>query len=183
MNNFLFLFGSQLPEIRRLLNWTQDDVASKTGISRATIVGFEKDPSKLHKYFALAIFSFIVYEVTIRRQKLKSINFSSPNLREQLDKLGFAPKLVSAIFPSVIAGIIGMGGAAIGSAIANRSTFGFVPRFFSKTSDTSDVDAEKLKQYVESSIQYTEEKLIESLGLEKLDITYFVKLLEQSEDH
>lgn len=173
MNHFLLLFGAQLPEIRRLLNWTQDDVANKTGISRATIVGFEKDPTKLHKYFALAIFSLILYELTTRRQTLKSINFSSPNLRNELDKLGFAPKLVSAIFPSVIIGA---------AAIIDRSAFSFIPRFFGKTPDTSNVDVEKLKQYVESSMQYVESKLIESLGLTKLDITCFIKLMEDSEN-
>lgn len=172
MNTYLLNFATQIPRIRQLLNWTQDDLARRTGISRSTIVAIENDPGKLLRYMAMAIFVAVSAELHTRKQTLAEIDWSKGDFLSQLSTLGLNSRVVNSIFPSVV--------GLIGGAI-EATAFRFVPRIFSKSTPTQDIDAEKLKAYVETSILFIDRSILSIFGIELLDSAIFMKKIEEGE--
>lgn len=76
MNQYIYKLGTQLGDIRKLLNWSQEDLAKKTGVSRPTILNIEKDPAKMSKTIALALVTVVVYEIGERTRYLERANYA-----------------------------------------------------------------------------------------------------------
>ena len=63
MNQYLVILGTNIPEIRNVMNLTQEELANMMGVSRPTIVKLEQDPSKLSKALAYALFGSVTFEI------------------------------------------------------------------------------------------------------------------------
>lgn len=74
MNNYLQSLGSQITEIRQILEISQADLANMMGVSRPTIVKMEQDPSKLNLALAYALFGSVSYRIYKRIKETESID-------------------------------------------------------------------------------------------------------------
>lgn len=105
MNSMLTRMATNLPKTRQELGWTQADLAKRTGISRPVVVAVEKDPSKMTKTYALAIFMVVYMELTRRTDKLNALALSLtenprnlPSVLKEMSEYGLTfPRLKSAI--------------------------------------------------------------------------------------
>jgi DNA-binding XRE family transcriptional regulator len=86
MNGYLLMLGGNFPEIRKILNLTQEDLANKMGVSRPTIVKIEQDPSKLTKAISYAFFVCITYEINRRIREIGNIKPQDYANLENLDR-------------------------------------------------------------------------------------------------
>lgn len=122
MNTYLFHLGCQLVEIRRLLNWTQDDLAKRVGVSRPVIVNIENDPEKMTKNIALAMFVNIKGELQIRKSKLSTIDFEQAptEVKKQIEQMGITSTTVRIIAPFVGGLFGGVIGFAAGSWLLKK---------------------------------------------------------------
>lgn len=91
MNNYLQSLGSQITEIRQILEISQVDLANMMGVSRPTIVKLEQDPSKLNIALAYALFGSVAYDIYKRIQKTETLD---PNqYKETGQMLGYLEKI------------------------------------------------------------------------------------------
>ena len=74
MNNYLQSLGSQITEIRQILEVSQVDLANMMGVSRPTIVKLEQDPSKLNVALSYALFGSVSYRIHKRIKETEAIN-------------------------------------------------------------------------------------------------------------
>jgi DNA-binding XRE family transcriptional regulator len=98
MNGYLLMLGGNFPEIRKILNLTQEDLANKMGLSRPTIVKIEQDPSKLTKTISFAFFVSVTYEINKRIREIGNIKPQDYANLENLD--GFIARLGSSSYIS-----------------------------------------------------------------------------------
>jgi len=66
--------GENIKTVRMLLDWTQADLAKQTGLSRVTIVNIEREPWRMTRTSALAIFFVIFTEIMRRKQHLEKLS-------------------------------------------------------------------------------------------------------------
>lgn len=76
MNHYIYKLGTQVGEIRKLLNWSQGDLARKMGVSRPTVLNIEKDPTKMSKTVALALVTVVIYEIGERMRHIERTNYA-----------------------------------------------------------------------------------------------------------
>lgn len=92
MNNYLQSLGSQITEIRQILEISQVDLANMMGVSRPTIVKLEQDPSKLNIALAYALFGSVAYRTYKRIKETENIDPSkyqeSKNMLDFLETIG-----------------------------------------------------------------------------------------------
>ena len=74
MNNYLHSLGSQITEIRQILEISQVDLANMMGVSRPTVVKLEQDPSKLNIALAYALFGSVAYRTFKRIKETENID-------------------------------------------------------------------------------------------------------------
>ena len=198
MNTFLIHMATNLKELRELMNWKQEELAEAIEISRPSLIALERDPSRLNKTTALAIFNEVDAALADRRNKLKSVKF----------KLwGQSPKQQAAILSALAA--IGLTGRFLGTADGIFSTGavlsgvgafaagflgmkGILKLVSHLTTPKSkqgvpeegipnDVSPEELQEFSEKAFTLLETKVLACLGLEKMDLTEFRRKIKESE--
>jgi len=175
MNTYLMEVAAQLPRLRSLLNWTQDDLARRVGISRPTLIAMEKDPERLTRPVAIAIFAVVQAEIRERGQRVGQIDFrDAENAVAALTSIGLSAKVATAIFPAVLNAI-----GKVGKDAAERAAYGFIPRMFSKPG--TPVDAERLRTYVDASLRYISAEVEMIFGLPELDVVEFIRRMDAGE--
>jgi DNA-binding XRE family transcriptional regulator len=170
MNTYLIHLGCQLVEIRRILNWTQDDLAKRVGVSRPVVVNIEKDPGKMTKNVALALFVAIKGEIQIRKSKLSAINFelSPTEIKKQIGEIGITNKIAGTIAPL-------LGGLLIGGAA------GLVTGFLFKKVIDDKLELQGVKPVVEKIVDGIESKLKEVLALKTFSEEELLKEIDNGE--
>ena len=173
MNYYLIGLGAQISEIRGLLDWNQEQLAKRIGVSRSTIVKIEKNPNNIQKYIAYSLYLVVYKEIEDRKEKLNQINFESEDknslLEEINDKIGISAKVIGT--STIFSGI----GAALGSMAMG---------LFSKNKDNnSDINNKKIKEITTKSLTQIEKELSNYFGIKDLNNTKeFLKKIEEEEE-
>ena len=192
MNPFLFNMATQLRELRELMNWKQEDLASAIGISRPSVIAIERDPSRLDKTVALAIFSVVAAELGERRDKLKALSFNqwgqidkTEGLIAALATLGLTGRFFGKSAAKIASGMVlpGVGAFAAGyfGIKGAISLVSFLTKPKSKHSAPAEITPAELKDFSEKSFMLLEAKVKACLGIDKLDIREFRRKMEADE--
>jgi len=199
----LFIRASQTAEIRRLFNWTQDDLAKKLGVSRPTIVNMEKDPSKVTQPLVLALLLICLIELEERIKGLEEIDFdlwntkdSRGTLLKQLDPWGLSNKTISSFISSLttLSGAFSSGSlvpmdADLLTEDLNSTdlTWMEVILAYSKllsndaasAAETSDLNTYQIERLAKASLIQLEVKIANSLGVEKDNTDPFARVFHK----
>jgi len=163
MNNYLLRLGWKLVEIRGVLNWTQDELAKRIGVSRPVIVKIEKDASRMSKNIVLAMFVAIKGELQIRKRKILEFESSTEikEIKKQMDDLGITNSSLRTIVPF-------MGGILWGTAIGYATNL--IPILFPSLAQNN-VDHYQ-KNYTESSkeLESVLEEIIDRIDLKLKEV-------------
>lgn len=192
MNRYLYYLGTNTSKIRQVLNLTQEDLAKLMGVSRPTIVKLEKEPDKMTRTLALALFGIVAIEIKKRLRNIKEIN---PADYKDIDKIGLlTEELKATSFLSIVnLGITvtkGLGGLVpgISTIISEGLKHGWKSlkgKGIDIIKDSVHWDAEQAKKVIESVEQQLledEKTLLEYFKLEAFDIELFGEELEKGED-
>ena len=87
MNNYIFSIATNVTEVRKIFDITQDYLAEMMGVSRPTVVKIEKDPSKMTKALAFAYFCGVTIEINKRIDNVKNIKPSDYKSKKDLQNL------------------------------------------------------------------------------------------------
>ena len=192
MNPFLFHMATQLRDLRELMNWKQEDLASAIGCSRPTVIAIERDPSRLEKTAALAIFSVVAAELGERRDKLKSLSFNQwgqvdkmEGLIAALATLGltgrFFGKSAAKIATTMVLPGVGVFAAGYFGMKGALNLISYLTKPKSDQSAPAEISPEELKDFSEKSFSLLESKVKLCLGLDKMDLREFRRKLEAGE--
>jgi hypothetical protein len=176
--SLLLKLGECVQSVRELFSWNQDEFAVRLGVSRPTLANAEKDPTKLSKTVAMAMFLVTTAELKRRKEVVQNAgeqqkkNKVETDLLTQLKRWGTSVPIwlslgyvARAVAMPVAAGLI------VGSLVAKIKSI--------KTSgDIKNSDLDEVIQYQESFLKIVEEKLFEFYGT--LDATEFVIRLNKS---
>lgn len=182
MEDSLIKIGSQLVEIRRLFDWKQEDLAKKIGISRPTIIGIEKDPSKMTRTVALALTMMILIEIERREEKLNELQFelwddkkTRENLIKKISGTGLSASFNSSLLPGILTTVVGM---AVGGLLISK-----LPSIFSNkvnVAESDTINSKNLKRIMEESLKQLKERLTYSLRVDTLSVKSIMNLFEEA---
>jgi transcriptional regulator with XRE-family HTH domain len=192
MNNYLVFIGSNISEMRRILNLTQEDLSKMMGVSRPTIVKLEQDPDKMTKALAFALFGAIAIDIKKRLKDIKSIN---PNDYRDIDRIGL---LIEQLKTSSSLSISSMGTIAtfglgkmipgIGSLVSSGLKNGWKTvkdKTITNIKENVQWDIKKAELIIESverKLSEDEKKLLECFNLESFQIELFGEEMEKGEE-
>ena len=179
MNEILLTVGSQVGEVRRLFDWTHDELASKLGVSRPTIAKIEKC-AKMQKTLLLSLLIIVMTEVYTMKEQLKKIQFDKwdnekkrDTLLKDITSLGISSKTLSHIMPSLLSSEIASG--VVATAIKKLPTW----LLTTSSSEGEKVNSKEMKLIVEESLKQIELKLSRCFGLEDFTMESVVLVMEQ----
>lgn len=190
MNNYLLLLGSNVAEVRQILNLTQEDLAHKMGVSRPTIVKLEQDPSRLTKTLAFAFFVAVSYEMKTRIKNVKNLDPKDYKSPEKLKSFIDAIKVTSLLPIGTLAtaATISLGGLipGIGAIIAGAGATAGILKSLKKKSSEAELkwDEEKAKKIIEEvQIKLIEDRkrVVRCFQLNALEIEQFVERIDEGE--
>lgn len=175
---YLIKLAGQLPIIREQLGWTQEELARRLGLSRANIVSVEQYPNKIGKTTALALFTAVFGELSLKKSQYDSLDFSlwdadnaenRKTLLKQMNSIAWGrKKLASAL-------VIG----PIKDPLANKTVHLInLLNNPESASESSPLSKEDIQLILNSSMQHIEESICECLGLEKPDVGRYLNNLE-----
>ncbi|MBU9713202.1 helix-turn-helix transcriptional regulator [Evansella tamaricis] len=193
-NDYLYLVGLNLEQIRELLNLTQEELATKMGVSRPTIVKIEQDPSRLNKQLAFAFFVAVTYEIRVRIRKVEELDPRAYSTPETIGKFTNAISGASLMpinnLSKIAPTTLGKVGAGIGFAIAAAAGQKFAERLMKKKASEDDPrleiswdeeKAEKMIKVVKNRIFKAHDSILDCLHLTSFDIIRFVEKVEEGE--
>lgn len=180
MNSYLLKLGSNMPDIRNSLSYTQEEFANLLGVSRPTIIKIEQDPTKMTKNIALALFTGTEAIVEENKYKLSDIDPNNYANAESAIKLiariGSSAAILSTgtLLASIAAlPIMGLSGILLGA-----SSFAAISGFINKKKKNSKVTKETQGELVENTRK--------SIDLDKLNELWNVqtanKILNAAKD-
>ena len=192
MNPVLFNLALKLSDFRDKFGWTQDELAKRSGISRATIINVEKDPGRLTKTMALAILFVFLAELTQREQILqdKKLLATKP-LSDWAPILGLTSKSLLSTLPLV--GIASLGAFfCVGAVSLAKSKSKYGPLFSSISSlsesnpkySTSENEDERLiefQQHASEAIRLLRSDLEEKLEIPLTNLWSIIKAIDDAE--
>lgn len=183
MNGYLLLLGSNISEMRNILNITQEELANMMGVSRPTIIKIEQDPSKLTKALAFSLFCAVGISIKTRQKEIKAINPSDYSSTEKLGSFFDKVKSASLISATTLGVIVTVTMPVIGSLISLASASGF--KSFKDNQKLKQWDAEKSKEIlikVEKKILEDERKLLELFKIDSFDVELFGEEIKKGEN-
>ena len=187
MKERLVEIGLHMQNIRELFSWNQDEFALRLGVSRPTISNAERQPDKLSKTVALAMFLVVTAELEHRKQVVH--NFKESNVKrevekvvaEQLKKWGTSvPNSITSGLGSRTSAFLSPAGLSIAGKIAGKIAGTLADSVLSikQMTDKDDIDTnrEKIIKYQTDLLVMIEEKLLLYFGT--LDAVQFIQSLE-----
>ncbi|MFW6029724.1 MAG: helix-turn-helix transcriptional regulator [Halanaerobiales bacterium] len=180
MEDYLFKLGSHFKEIRNLLDWTQEDIASKIGVSRNTIVNIEQNPFNMKKTIAYSLYMIVYKEINERKKELDNIDFSNwdKNNREDIIKKFTKVGLTGAALSSSI--LFPVTGAILGSIAVTSSFLNLFSSKKDKSRKLEDLDSDDIKMLAFKAIARIKDKLEEYFQLEDIHNTLeFVNMVDK----
>lgn len=189
MNNYLLLLGSNVAEIRQILNLTQEDLAHKMGVSRPTIVKLEQDPSRLTKTLAFAFFVAVSYEMKTRIKNVKNLDPKDYKNPEKL-KIFIDEIKVTSLLPIgtlVTAATLSLGGLipGIGAIIAGAGAAGILKSMKKKLPEAElkwdEEKAKKIIEEVQNKLIEDQKRVVSCFQLNALEIEQFVERIQEGE--
>lgn len=190
MNNYLLLLGSNVAEVRQILNLTQEDLAHKMGVSRPTIVKLEQDPSRLTKTLAFAFFVAVSYEMKTRIKNVKNLDPKDYKNPEKIKSFIDAIKGTSLLPIGTLAtaATLSLGGLipGIGAAIVASAGATGILKALKKKSPEAELkwDEEKAKKIIEevqNKLIEDQKRVVGCFQLNALEIEQFVERIEEGE--
>lgn len=191
MNGYLLLLGSNISEVRQILNLTQEELAIKMGISRPTIVKLEQDPSKLTKIWAFAFFVAVSHEMQKRTNSINNLNPKDYKNIESVGNFVDAVKKASMLssgslvtIGALVGGLTPLG-SGIGKIIATVGAIGLVKSLKNKVSDEVTWDEEKAQKIIEGikkKLLEDQNKVLNCFQLTSFDTFQFVSRVEEGEN-
>ena len=192
MNPVLFNLALKLSDFRDKFGWTQDELAKRSGISRATIINVEKDPGRLTKTMALAILFVFLAELTQREQILqdKKLLATKP-LSDWAPILGLTSKSLLSTLPFF--GIASLGAficnGAVGLAKSNSKQASFFSSISSlsesnpkySTSDNEDERLTEFQQHASEAIKQLRLDMEQKLEVPLTDLWSIIKAIDDAE--
>jgi DNA-binding XRE family transcriptional regulator len=188
MNNYLLLLGSNVEEIRKILNLTQEELAHKMGVSRPTIVKLEKDHSRLTKTLAFAFFIAISYEI---KKRIMDVNSLDPKDFKSTDQIkSFVEKVrgtsLLPIGTLATTATLSLGGLipGIGAIIAGAGATNLLKSLKKKSSEELKWDEEKARmilEEVQKKLLEDHRRIVSCFQLNDLEIKQFVERIEEGE--
>ena len=194
MNPVLFNLALKLSDFRDKFGWTQDELAKRSGISRATIINVEKDPGRLTKTMALAILFVFLAELTQREQILqdKKLLATKP-LSDWAPILGLTSKSLLSTLPLVGIASLGVflwaGASAVPLAKSNSKQASFFSSISSlsesnpkySTSDNEDERLIEFQQHASEAIRLLRSDLEEKLEIPLTNLWSIIKAIDDAE--
>lgn len=170
-NHYLIDIGDNVAFIRDCLNWSQTELAKKTGLSRATIANIETKPGHMNRTWALVIFSVVFTELSRRKQLLTTAPSAvGQNTYAFLRDLGLTNKTWK-----ILLGPAFLLGSGILPLIANAALALVAKKL-------AHAEEEKLISAASQAIYELERKLLTAFSLSELTMETFMKQLDESED-
>lgn len=168
---------AHIGDIRKLLNWTQDELSQKIGVSRPTIVNIEKDPTKMSKIIALALFTITFAELSIKATELETIDFSKWKVKESREELITSLITSGIINKSMFASLlktIPVAGTALSLVITH---------LFSKSKlESANFGSGELKEAIEKTNNYIALEINKIFDLDTFDLVSFVNKIENTSE-
>lgn len=189
MNNYLLLLGSNVAEVRQILNITQEDLAHKMGVSRPTIVKLEQDPSRLTKTLAFAFFVAVSYELKTRIKNVRNLDPKEYKNPEKMKSFIDAIKGTSLLPIGTLAtaATLGLGGLVpgIGAIIAGVSAASALKSLKKKSPEVElkwdEEKAKKIIEEVQNKLIEDQKRVVSCFQLNALEIEQFVERIEEGE--
>ena len=192
MNGYLFFIGSNMAEMRRVMNLTQEELSVLMGVSRPTVIKLEQDPSKMTKALGFALFGALVIEMKARKRRVEEINPAEYGSAERIGSFVEDVRAASAISISGLGKIatVGLGKLVpgIGSLLSEGLKKGWKPlKDYAMVNLKENVqwDEEKAAQIVRAvkkMLAADENRLMECFKLEALTLEQFGEELEKGTD-
>ena len=189
MNGYLFYIGSNMAEVRRVMNLTQEELSGLMGVSRPTVIKLEQDPSKMTKALGFALFGAVVIEMQARKRRVEKI---SPYEYRSAERIGSFVEDVREASGISISGLgkiatVGLGKLVpgIGSLLSEGLKKGWKPlKDYALVNLKENVhwDEEKAAQIiiaVKKMLTAGEKRLLECFKLEALTLEQFGEELEK----
>jgi DNA-binding XRE family transcriptional regulator len=188
------MLGAQISTIREIMQWTQEDLSNLLGISRPVLINIEKDPTKLSKTVAFALFTVTSSEFSKRKQlvikEIEIVDFTDEfTAYESLKDVKWGekplwPLIITGLGASLVFGPV-LGPLAVAysylSGGKNKDSVLFeeknisVPKKLPKESKT------ELKKSVIEVLDNKEKEVLKCFGLDSWDSGEFVRLIEMGE--
>jgi transcriptional regulator with XRE-family HTH domain len=190
MNQYLVILGTNIPEIRNVMNLTQEELANMMGVSRPTIVKLEQDPSKLSKALAYALFGSVTFEIKKRIKQVQSIDHSKYDSIEKLGIFVTDLKEATSISNQGLGKIATVGLSALIPGIGTLLAAGLKTGWDSLNnidpkkaiSKWDEKKAEKILEMIQKKISNDEKKLLECFNIPSLTIEMFGEEIEKGEE-
>lgn len=175
---YLINIGGRLAAIREKLGWTQEELARRTGFSRANIVSLEQNPDRMGKTAALALYTATFGELSIKRSQYDALDYflwdegvkeDRKALLRQVNSIAWGRKNTASVL-------------AIGStrdAVAIKTAL--LIRLLNDPDslmDSVNLDREDIRMVLLRSLEYIETDICSYLGLEHPDVGMYISNLE-----
>ncbi|MER2107246.1 MAG: helix-turn-helix transcriptional regulator [Solibacillus sp.] len=184
MNNYLLLLGSNIEEIRQILNLTQEELSAKLGISRPTLVKLEKDPSKLTKTVAFAIFVAVSYEMKSRIREIKTMDVTQFNELEKIPLFMETLKKSSSLSIGAITTTAAIALGPVSGILAGIATASFFKSLKAKEKKEivwSEEQAQEILHQVHIKLLNDTKKITACFHLTELNLEEFVEAINTGE--
>jgi O-acetyl-ADP-ribose deacetylase (regulator of RNase III)/DNA-binding XRE family transcriptional regulator len=175
---YLINIGGRLAALREKLGWTQEELANRIGLSRANIVSLEQNPDRMGKNAALALYTAVFGELSIKRSQYESLDYDlwasdriedRQALLKQVNSIAWGRKNTASVL-------------AIGStrdALAIKTAL--LLRLLNHPDslpDSVNLDRDDIRMVLQRSLEYIESDICSYLGLERPDIGLYISSLE-----
>lgn len=183
MNNYLLLVGSNIEEIRQILNLTQEELSNKMGISRPTLVKLEKDPTKLTKAVAFAFFVAVSYEVKSRIREVDTVDLTQFKNLEEIPAFMETLKKSSALSMGMITSVAALTLGPLGGILA-AATVGLRKTLKSKSKEEvtwTKEQAEEIVSQIKAKLINDAQKITDCFHLAELSLEEFVEAINKGE--
>jgi DNA-binding XRE family transcriptional regulator len=180
MNRYLYKLGTQLGDIRKLLGWSQGELARRLGVSRPTILYIEKDPAKMSKTIALALVAVVIFEIGARLSYIEQADFNQWNdagrreafLRDLTKYGGLNGELIKQlIFDSP---------DSVGFPLL--STFNSLIVRPAQSMQKHDINGEVVREIAYSSIAALQSRLSDHFFVNTLNLVECIRLIEEDDE-
>jgi O-acetyl-ADP-ribose deacetylase (regulator of RNase III)/DNA-binding XRE family transcriptional regulator len=180
---YLIKLAGQLPMIREQLGWTQDELARRLGLSRANIVSIEQNPNKIGKTTALALFTAVFGELSLKKSQYASLDFSlwdiedpekMKSLLKQMNSIAWGrKKLASVLVIGSIKDQLATKTAHLSNLLNNSEAAG----------ESVALSKEDIQMIIKRSINLIEEAVCVYMGLDKPDVGLYLNNLDDISCH
>ncbi|HSP46778.1 MAG TPA: macro domain-containing protein [Clostridiaceae bacterium] len=175
---YLINIGGRLAAIREKLGWTQEELANRIGLSRANIVSLEQNPDRMGKNAALALYTAVFGEMSIKRSQYEALDYDLWDTGVTEDRQALLRQVNSIAWGRKnTASVLAIGSTRDALAIKTALLLRFLNHPDSLP-ETVNLDREDIRMVLLRSLEYIESDICSYLGLERPDVGMYISSLE-----